>query len=77
VNIEINKQARVVLAGALAGALLGALAALIYHQARRSPALAERAGMVAPKQISWPKVGGLALAVVRILREIMDLAKEG
>lgn len=75
-NIEINKQARMVLAGALAGALLGSLAALIFHQVRRAPVKVEGAGMVAPKPISWPKVGVLSVAVIKVLRDIMDLAKE-
>ncbi len=75
-NVQLSKQARMVLAGALAGALLGATAALVMQQVRRSPDKAAGAVAVAPKPISWPRVGGLALAVVKILRDIIDLAKE-
>jgi len=78
-KLEVSKEARLILAGALAGAMLGAFASLLYHRRKRSraPSPAAVARITSSRrELSWQRLGSLTWAVVGVVRQIIELAKE-
>ena len=78
-KLQITKEARMILAGALAGAICGALASLFYYRrkASRAPSSVAATKAAATRQeISWQRLGSLTWAVVGVVRQIIELAKE-
>ena len=82
-KLEITKEARIILAGALAGALLGALGSLLYYKGKlaRSPSSRGTSGAAASRQAisahaACVRIGALTWAAVGVIRQVIELAKE-
>jgi hypothetical protein len=75
-KLEIEKDARLAIAGALVGALLGAIGTLVYARARNTDESAgEHLAEVKTEVLSIQRVAALAWAAITLVREILDFGK--
>lgn len=74
-KIRVSKQTQILLSGAMLGSLLGALVALVLYRRKRSPSPSGQSAI--RHKLPLGRVLALVMAVVRLVRDIIDFADEG
>lgn len=76
-KIEVTKETRIAMAGALIGGFVGAVGGLLYHRARTSKGALPGEKLVAAKEeaLSLQRVASLLWAGVTVVREIIEFGK--
>jgi hypothetical protein len=75
-KLEIEREARLAIAGALIGGLLGAVGIIVYNRTQNSDeAPGQRLIEAKGEVLSLQRMGTLAWAIITLVREILDFGR--